>query len=254
MIQLTSGEPNGIVRSVEDRNGYVAWKKLYERYNPRTPASLTAAWRDVIRTKKIKDMREAAKAIDSWEAKVALLRKEHDEEPAVGLKAALLLEMLPDQAQMTVVQGMNAKKLDYETLKSKIKQMANVQIDYATPKPMDIGDVQGENENDYEHEWVDVVNAHRGSGKGGPAYGSCWTCGGPHFSRDWPKGGGGKKGGGNGGDKGNGKGKGAGPMFGSCWVCTGSHFSRDCLQNFAKAGGKGGDKGGKGKGNAMRFF
>ena len=128
LIQLTSGEPNGIVRSVQDRNGYVAWKKLYERYNPRTPASLTAAWRDVIRTKKIKDMREAAKAIDSWEAKVALLRKEHDEEPAVGLKAALLLEMLPDQAQMTVVQGMNAKKLDYETLKSKIKQMANVQI------------------------------------------------------------------------------------------------------------------------------
>ena len=103
LIQLTFGEPHGIVRSVEDRNGYVAWKKLYEWYNPRTPASLTAAWRDVIRTKKIKDMREAAKAIGSWEAKVALLRKEHDEEPAVGLKAALLLEMLPDQAQMTVV-------------------------------------------------------------------------------------------------------------------------------------------------------
>ena len=52
----------------------------------------------VIITKKINDLREAAKAIDSWEAKVALLRKEHDEEPAVGLKAALLLEMLPDQA------------------------------------------------------------------------------------------------------------------------------------------------------------
>ena len=33
LIQLTTGEANGIVRSVEDHNGYVAWKKLYDRYN-----------------------------------------------------------------------------------------------------------------------------------------------------------------------------------------------------------------------------
>ena len=40
---LTAGEPNMLVRSCEDRNGYAAWKKLHDRYNPRTPASLTAA-------------------------------------------------------------------------------------------------------------------------------------------------------------------------------------------------------------------
>ena len=56
-------------------NGYVAWKKLYDRYNPKTPASLTAAWREVIRPKKLKDMREAGKAIDAWESKVVLLKK-----------------------------------------------------------------------------------------------------------------------------------------------------------------------------------
>ena len=94
---LTKGEANQLVRSCEDKNGYTAWKKLFDRYNPKTPASLTAAWREVVRPKKIKDMREASKAIDAWESKVVVLKKEHGEEPTTGLKASLLLEMLPDQ-------------------------------------------------------------------------------------------------------------------------------------------------------------
>ena len=51
---LTSGEANFLVRSCEDKNGYTAWKRLYDRYNPKTLASLTAAWREVIRPKKTK--------------------------------------------------------------------------------------------------------------------------------------------------------------------------------------------------------
>ena len=78
LIQLTTGEANLLVRNVQDRNGYVAWKRLFDRYNPRTPASLTASWREVIRPKKIKDMREASKIIDTWESKVAMLKREHE--------------------------------------------------------------------------------------------------------------------------------------------------------------------------------
>ena len=32
---LTTDVANSIVRGVEDMNGYVAWKRLYDRYNPR---------------------------------------------------------------------------------------------------------------------------------------------------------------------------------------------------------------------------
>ena len=67
----------------------MAWKRVYDRYNPKTPASLTAAWREVIRPKKVKDLREAGKWIDVWEGKVATLKKEHGEEPTVGLNASL---------------------------------------------------------------------------------------------------------------------------------------------------------------------
>ena len=81
---LTNGEANQLVRSCDDKNGYTAWKKLYSRFNPKTPASLAAVLRDVIRPKKIKDMREAGKAIDSWESKLVELKKEHGEVPPPG--------------------------------------------------------------------------------------------------------------------------------------------------------------------------
>ena len=243
---LTKGEANQLVRSCEDKNGYTAWKKLYDRFNPKTPASLTAAWRDVIRPTKIKDMREAGKAIDAWESKVVELKKEHGEEPTTGLKASLLLEMLPDHVQLTVAQGMSSKKLEYDTLKAKIKLMANVQSDYSTPQPMDIGEMQCCDEDMN----VEAVGVQKGKGKG-PAFGTCWTCGGSHFARSCPKGNSkGPKGFGKGEEKGKGKGKPTGPMYGSCWTCGGNHFSREC----PKGDGGGVKGGGKNSGKAMKCY
>ena len=245
---LTKGEANQLVRGVDDKNGYVAWKRLYDRYNPKTPASLTAAWREVIRPKRVKDLREASKAIDAWEVKVQILKKEHAEEPTTGLKASLLLEMLPDAVQLTVAQGLSTKKLDYDQLKAKIKLMSNVHMDYCTPKPMDV-DEAVEQYVDWESDWVDAVGKGKGKGKSrGPIYGACWTCGGPHYSNECPKGQTNLKGNQKGEGKAKGKGKSRGPMYGSCWTCGGAHYQSEC-----PSGGKGGGSNGfgKGKGKAV---
>ena len=50
------------VRGCEDKNGYVAKKTLYDRFNLKIPVSLTGALRDVTRPK---DIREAGRAIDA---------------------------------------------------------------------------------------------------------------------------------------------------------------------------------------------
>ena len=97
------------------------------------------------------------------------LKKEHGEEPTTGLKASLLLEMLPDQVQLTVAQGLSSKKLDYDTLKAKIELMASVQSDYSTPQPMDIGEM----EYHVDNEDVEAVAIQKGKGKG-LSYGPCW--------------------------------------------------------------------------------
>ena len=253
---LTKGEANQVVRAVEDMNGYVAWKRLHDRFNPRTPASLTAAWRDVIRPKRVRDLREIGKAVDSWEAKVTHLKREHGEEPTQGLKASLLLEMLPDSVQLTVAQGMPGRKLDYDGLKAKVRLMASVQADMATPKPMDVGELR-EHAGWCEHwggEGEEVEAVGKGKGRG-PMFGSCWTCGGPHFSNECPNNSKGTKGGkgvikgmgkGEPPNKGKGKGKMRAPMFGSCWQCGGAHFQAECPNG---PSGKGTSKG---KGKSLR--
>ena len=184
--------------------------------------------------------------------KLAVLKKEFGEEPTVGLKAALLLEMLPETVQLTRAQGLGSKKLDYDELKGKIKMMANVHIDYATPKPMDIGETLEEYGAERENgEWEYGVDAV------GTNY--CHRCGGVgHFARECPtakgkgkdrvdqlKGKGKGKGqmqgqwaetqsskgkgkGKGGSDDGRSKGRGKGPQYGTCWTCGGAHFQRDC--------------------------
>ena len=251
-VLWTKGEANQVVRGVADANGWVAWKRLYDRFNPRTPASLTAAWREVVRPKKVKDLRDIAKVIDGWEAKIEVLRKEHGEEPTTGLKASLLLEMLPDSVQLTVAQGLTGRKLDFDELKTKVRLMGSVQADMATPKPMDIGVLQENEGEEYQAEsgWEEVAAIGKGKGKGsGPSYGSCWTCGGPHYASECPYNGKGMKGakgaakGTNKGGvamKGKGKGKSRGPLYGSCWTCGGDHYQSECQQlGKGKAQGKG---------------
>ena len=96
LCQLTSGEANTLVRTVVERNGYVAWRKLYENYNPRTPARALNAMLEVMKPPKVKDARGRAKAIEEWEMKIGLLGKDFGEELSDVMKLALLVSMVPN--------------------------------------------------------------------------------------------------------------------------------------------------------------
>ena len=58
-----------------------------------------------------------------------------------GLKAALLMETLPEAVQMTVAQGIT-DKFNYDALKAKIRLMASVHTEMSMPKPMEVDALQ----------------------------------------------------------------------------------------------------------------
>ena len=129
--------------------------------------------------------------------KVVELKEEHREEPTAGLKASLLLEMLPDQVQVAVAQRLTSMKVDYDTLKAQIKLMASAHTGFLTPQPVDIGTMGYQDDSEY----VEAVGTQKGEGEG-PSSGTSWTCGRNHFARSCPKG--------------------NSEVFGSCWTCGGN--------------------------------
>ena len=76
------------MKSCEDKNDFVT---CHDRFNSKTLASITAAWRDVIRPMKIENMWQVGNVSDACERKVVALKNEHGEEPNIGLEVSLLL-------------------------------------------------------------------------------------------------------------------------------------------------------------------
>jgi hypothetical protein len=70
-----SGEALTIVRGVQDMNGAEAWRRLYRRYSPRTPARTLVKLMEVLNPGKAKTVQELASMVERWELKVNVLEK-----------------------------------------------------------------------------------------------------------------------------------------------------------------------------------
>jgi hypothetical protein len=226
LCSVTSGEAMTIVRAEVEMNGFMAWKALYARYSPMTPAKTLALLMDIMNPPKHKDVSLIMKSMDIWTLKMNTLEKEHGEKLSPNMKKAVLLSMLPMDLQDMIYQNAESTQ-SFEEVQGKVKAIVNNRLarNEKHGTPMDIGAVKNEGGDEYDGIYA--------MGKG-----ACHSCGEyGHFSRECPKGGG----------KGKGKdGKGKGGFSGQCWSCGEfGHSSRFC----PKGKGKGkGDSKGTGKG------
>ena len=206
LIMMTEGEAKMLVKSVEERDGYKAWARLYAKYNKRTLARLMRVHKECMYPEKVRELGRLTAAILAWEEKWKTMLTEcpaNTNIPALWRMAAFL-EMCPKEIKEQVYLRIDEIGEDYEVLKAKVIGWVSnkVEQERGGPVPMDIGDLRRrkDGEDEYEEQYWEE---HEVDEVDGGNY-QCRKCGGHgHFARECPSKGKGK---GKSWDKGKGKG------------------------------------------------
>ena len=72
---LVEGEAATIVHSVTSLDGLVAWRRLHERFNPRTPARALKVLMEVVNPTRVKQLKDVPSSIQAWERQVVTLER-----------------------------------------------------------------------------------------------------------------------------------------------------------------------------------
>ena len=255
LSSVVTGEAMMVVRGVPSGNGWEAWSRLFNRFDPRTPAKALMAMMSVMQPKKVKDVRELPSAVEDWEVRIKNLKVEHDIGLDDNIKIALMTSFLPTDLQDHVFQWTDGK-MKFPEIKDRVLSLAVNRASLSKPTPMEVDRVRAD---EYQTECTDYWGQDWEEEEPGEVEidyvgETCRRCGGlGHYARECPtpkgkgkdasKGGGKAKGKGKGfgnqygkgfdyGGKGGGKGqsKGKGKSFGGeCWTCgEKGHRSSEC--------------------------
>ena len=271
--KYSDGDAKKIVSSVRMRNGWEAWRKLHQQYEPgmvMREAMVMAQFTNMVskRAKNPKETKAILVELEERAKKVEEITQNRvDDRHLMSVIMGILdTETLKHTAQY---QGANANP---ETLKRKVMEFVNLMGCGGPGGGMDAMDLSRV---EAKTMWADMeaeefeCNETNEEYHGLHGFGeTCHNCGGyGHYVRECPtsskggkaakgdpKGSKGKsigeggaayyspyKGKGKGqekGGKGKGEHKGKGAPQAGCWTCGGTHYNRDCPQGGGKEGGK----------------
>ena len=79
----------------------MAWKKLYDRYDPWTPARALQAMIAVMWPDEIVEGKKIRRAIDEWQMKLSVFKRDFAEEVLTSMKLAIGAEPCPRTAPIS---------------------------------------------------------------------------------------------------------------------------------------------------------
>ena len=143
---LTTGEANMLVRATPRQNGFVALKRLQERYNGRSPAKMLLKLLSIIRPDTVKGIKGIPMAIEAWERKIKDFMMEYQVDFPDKFKVAILVGMVCKEMQDEVFRDTAdlMKEGAYGKVREIMRRIASNRISQDTPQPMDIGAVKEE--------------------------------------------------------------------------------------------------------------
>ena len=256
---LTIGEAKKVVTNVKDENGFLAWQRLRQRFEPTLTAKqgLVLAEFSGMIAKPAKTPADLVGLMTEMDKKVKLIEDLTNEVVSDMHKKSVLIGILDQLTRQHTAMHHGG---GYEQMRKVVAEFAcNAMVTATHGDAMQVGAVTENGGKEYEKkedEWA--WETEQSALALGQAM-KCYNCGGfGHLSRNCssPKknkgdGKGNEKGGGvtekgqqkGGYGKAGGKGKGVGANFTGCWTCGGMHRQAECPRNGGK-GGKGGGKGG----------
>ena len=138
----TQGEALRIVRGVDAENGFIAWKKLYNRYNPKTVARAMMDMVKVLTPGKITDIKMLETKILMWEESVRKMERDHGEKFLDPMKMAIMTSICPASIQDVIYQKVDTVKT-YIGMKMSVLTLVRNRVAMmgGGAVPMEIGEV-----------------------------------------------------------------------------------------------------------------
>ena len=140
----TSGEANLLVRGSEEQNGWMAFRRLRDRYDGKNPTSMIRKLTEVICPGVIKGVREVFTGLERWEQKVKDWEVSFGEVISEKIKLSILIGMVPKELQDEAFRASEEPK--YGEVKDLFFRISRNRAEKEMPRPMDIGRVGQEEE------------------------------------------------------------------------------------------------------------